>query len=157
MAVAKTFTVRLRIDGVTETLKALNQLEPDANKAIRAHSLELSRQLAGRIKAKASASGRQAALLAPTVKAGRDRVPLVRVGGTSPRIGRPYPRRGRARPFELLFGSEFGGDHGHGFLPHRGRKGYWINPTVEAAAPLISREWNAAADEVVRQFGTRAG
>lgn len=152
MPARQTFTVRLDLDGVPETLRALRRLGPDASDALRAASLTLSEDLAAKIRAAGQAEGRQAALLVGTVKARRDRLPSVTIGGSSPAVGRRWPGRGRAKPYELLFGSEFGG-HGHGFKPHRGRQGYWINPTVERENPAINRAWNGAADRVVRTFG----
>lgn len=141
-------TVTLRIDGLRETLAAMNRMGPDANREIRAKSLELSRLLAERAKAAGRAQGRQGPLVASTVKPKLDRVPTVTAGGSSPRLG-----RGRARPFELLFGSEFGSHRFKQFgKPHRGRQGYWFFPVIEAEQQAVAQAWFAAADEVVRRF-----
>lgn len=160
MAPKQALTVNLAIDGVRETLAAFRSLPKDANDQLRERSRKLAEIVAERAKAAGQAEGKQAALVARTVKARRDRVPVVQAGGTR-RLGRH-----RAPAFGLLFASEFGMDQRSGWYanqryrrstgmqyePHTGQEGLWFFPTVEAAQPMINREWNAAADEILRAF-----
>lgn len=160
MAPKQALTVNLAIDGVRETLAAFRSLPKDANDQLRERSRKLAEIVAERAKAAGQAEGKQAALVARTVKARRDRVPVVQAGGTR-RLGRH-----RAPAFGLLFASEFGMDQRSGWYanqryrrstgmqyePHTGQEGLWFFPTVEAAQPMINREWNAAADEIMRAF-----
>ncbi len=152
--------VTLRIQGVRETLRVLSLLPKEASSELRKASERVADGLAGRIRSAAAGQGSQAAALARTVKARRDRVPTVQAGGTT-RIGRR-----RAPAYRLLFASEFGmnrrsgwyanprysGSTGRQYRPHRGREGYWFFPTAEADQPRIDREWNTAADAVVDRW-----
>lgn len=160
MAPKQALTVNLAIDGVRETLAAFRSLPKDANDQLRERSRKLAEIVAEQAKAAGQAEGKQAALVARTVTARRDRVPVVQAGGTR-RLGRH-----RAPAFGLLFASEFGMNQRSGWYasqryrrstgmqyePHQGRDGLWFFPTVEAAQPMINREWNAAADEILRAF-----
>jgi len=160
VAPKQALTVNLAIDGVRETLAAFRSLPKDANDQLRERSRKLAEIVAERAKAAGQAEGKQAALVARTVRARRDRVPVVQAGGTR-RLGRH-----RAPAFGLLFASEFGMDQRSGWYanqryrrstgmqyePHTGQEGLWFFPTVEAAQPMINREWNAAADEIMRAF-----
>lgn len=146
-------TVGVRIDGVNQTLAAFRQLPKDANDALREAAQDLARRLALSAQRAASADNSpQSDLIAPTVKAGRDRLPLVQAGG-SKRVGRH-----RAPAWKLLFGSEFGSNRykqfGH---PHAGKKGYWLFPTVEREQSAIAAAWRRAADDIVRQWEGRNG
>lgn len=148
MATSRALTVTVQIDGLRETLAALNRLPKDASAELRQKSLDLSRLLANRAAAKAVAEGRQGPLVATTVKPKLDRVPTVTAGGASPRLG-----RGRARPSELLFGTEFGSHRFKQFgKPHIGRGSYWFFRTIEDEQPAVARAWMEAADEIVRRF-----
>jgi hypothetical protein len=152
--------VSVRIEGVRDTLAAFRKLPKDANTALRKASLTIAEAVATEARAGAVAEGAQAALLAPTVKAVRDRVPAVQAGGTK-RVGRK-----RAPAYKLLFAAEFGmnrrsgwysdprfeGSEGRQFKPHQGQKGLWFFPSVEAQQSRISREWNEAADEIIQSF-----
>jgi hypothetical protein len=148
---AKTLTYSIKVEGVRETLAAFRGLDKEANQAIRDHAQVLAGRFAVKAKAAGAARGRQAALVASTVKPGRDRVPVVTAGGAR-RLGRR-----KAPAWALLFGAEFGSNRfaqfGHA---HTGRKGIWFFPTIEASASMILKEWQAAADDIVRAF-TRGG
>lgn len=140
-------TVNIRIDGLRETLAALNKLGKDAGNAIRIKSKEIADELAKSAQAAGRAEGSQAALVATTVKAMRDRVPVVQAGGAK-RLG-----RNRKPAFKLLFGSEFGSDEYRQFgKPHIGSGSYWFFKTVEDQQVTVSRKWLEAADEVIREF-----
>jgi hypothetical protein len=141
------FNVRVEIDGIFETLRALNKLPKEANDQIRKKSLELSKDLAGKAQRSGIAEGSQAALVATTVKARRDRVPVVAAGGTK-RLG-----RNRKPAYKLLFGSEFGADKLKQYKPHIGSGSYWFFKTVDENKQEIAGEWRKAADEIVRSFG----
>lgn len=158
---AKTaLTVTVRIDGLRETLQAFREMPKDANDELRDRSRELAQVLADRARAAGQAEGGQAALVAGTVKAARDRVPVVQAGGTR-KLGRH-----KAPAWGLLFASEFGMTRRSGwyasprygrstarqYQPHQGQQGIWFFPTVEGAQTEISRQWNQAADAIVRKF-----
>jgi hypothetical protein len=155
-----TFTVR--ITGIRETLAKFRDLPKDASAALRTETLKLSQAIADAAQRAGRSQGGQAALVARTVKARKDRVPSVQAGGATPLLGR-Y----RKPPFTLLFGSEFGMSqhsgwyrrssyrHSVGFQyhAHSGQTGAWFFPTVEKEAPRIDQAWNAVADKVLRDFG----
>lgn len=142
----KALTLKMKISGVRETIAAFNDLPKTANAELRASALKLAEMLATRERSAATASSRQAALMAPTIKAVRDRLPAVQVGGTK-RVG------SRRKPaWKVLFGAEFGSTQYRQFRPHRGRQGYWFFPTAEAAGAEIDREWNKAADRILLRF-----
>lgn len=150
--------VRMRVDGVAETLKAFRDLPKEASAELRQAALGLSRDLALKVQAAGLSEGRQASELAGTVKAKFDRTPSITVGGTKA-LG-----RNRTPAWRLLIGSEFGmegqGGKGagtrnfapHGFAHRQSPQGIWIFPTVRAAEGEIAAGWSAAADEIVRKF-----
>lgn len=147
---ADSLTITLRVDGIRETLAAFKKLPKDASDALRDRTKELSRDLATAVQASARVEGRQAAALASTVKARRDRVPVIVAGGTK-RLG-----RNRKPAYKLLFGSEFGANRLRQYKPHLGRGSYWFFRTVEDEQVTIAAAWGKAADDIVRAFGEGA-
>lgn len=162
MAKKQSLTLTLHIEGVRETLRAFNQLPKEASDKLRDRAQEIAQDLAVKAKAAGVAEGRQARLVASTVKARRDRLPVVVAGGTK-KLGRK-----RAPAYALLFGSEFGMNSrsgwyasprydnatGRQYKPHRGRNSYWFFATADKERERISDAWNKAADEIVREFTT---
>ncbi|MGL5911657.1 MAG: hypothetical protein ACRCZP_16775 [Phycicoccus sp.] len=158
----ETLTVKIDMDGVRTTLRAFALLPKDASKALRTRSLGLSRALAETVRAAGQADGSQSAAVAKTVKAGRDRVPVITAGGR-----RKVTSTGAAAS-ALLFGSEFGmsrrsgwyaarryaGSPGRQFRPHRGRASYWFFRSVEDSQPVIGAAWNRAADDIIRAWSS---
>lgn len=154
MASRRPIVIPVRIEGVRETLGELNRLPKEASAEVKVKARELSTLLASRIQANARSEGRQAASLARTVKARSDRVPTIQIGGSAA-VGHKFPKRGKGKAYELLFGSEFGG-RGHGFKAHRGPAGYWAFPVVEQEQAEIAAAWNDAVDAIIRRHGGRA-
>lgn len=154
-------TVRLQAPGMRETLAAFSRMPKNTNQELRTASLRIAKVLAESAKG-ASAIDAQSAAVGTTVRAIKDRVPVVQAGG-SKRI-----TSSRVPAWALLFGSEFGAtrrfgwyanprygnSEGRQFAPHQGRQGRWFFPTVEAEQGRIVAEWNRAADAIVRKFGT---
>lgn len=142
----KELLVTIKIEGIRETLAALNKLPKDANNELRTKATEISQKLSAAAREAATAEGRQAGIVAATVKARRDRVPTVVAGGPK-RIG-----RNRQPAYKLLFGSEFGATRYEQYKPHLGRGSYWFFRTVEDNEVEIAKEWLEAADEIIRKF-----
>lgn len=140
--------INIRAAGIPQTLKALKDIGKHAEAEIRVAALDLAKEMATAVKAAGMAEGSQAALVSTTVKATRDRVPVVQAGGAK-KLG-----SNRKPAFKLLFGSEFGSNAYKQFgKPHIGNGSYWFFKTVEEHAPEILDRWQEAADEIVRKYG----
>jgi len=152
-------------------LKALNQMDKEANLELKNDVQSISAWTAGEIKRAAYAHPffpKQAAIIAPTVRANRDRIPNVTIGGSKGRFS------GGAVSGQVLFGNEFGGDRnaygnktafpngGYRFPKRsdrvgRGNAGYWIFPTLKAAQPEITQRWKDAVTDIFRKWGEGPG
>jgi hypothetical protein len=89
--------------------------------------------------------------MAGTVKARRDRVPVIEAGGATS-VG-----RNRVPAYKILFGSEFGARTLPQYRPHLGKGSYWMWATVEANQPEISRAWAEVAEDIQRDFSRGPG
>lgn len=147
-----TLSVNLHVEGSRELLAAFRRLPKDASAALRDASLELATALADRAAVAAAADAApQSKLLVPTIRAKRDRVPAVQVGGST-RVG-----RNKVPAYKVLFGAEFGSNQHRQFgRVHSGRRGYWFFPLVEEQREQIETGWLKAADDIVSSF-TRGG
>lgn len=108
--------------------KALRSLPKTASAELRDASQEIADDVAQSARRKASTIGGVAAKVAPTIRAKRDRIPVVQMGG-SKKI-----RDGANQTVgNVIWGSEFGGQgrpRTMQFLPHRGKDGYFLWPSV---------------------------
>ena len=147
-------------------LKALNKMDDDSKKALKDDVAAISSWTATGIKMAAyigSPMPRQTAIVAQTVRANKDRIPNVTIGGSRGRVS------GGANAGILLFGNEFGSDRNTfgsaGNFPNggykfpartpregRGNRGYWIFPTLNAMQPEITRRWKNAVGEVLENW-----
>jgi hypothetical protein len=145
VASKRTITVTIRITNLRETLRKFNDLPKDADKEMRAASLSIAGAVAVQIRSAAGAQ-RQSALMVPTIRAQRDRVPTVVAGGTR-RVG-----SNKVPAYKVLFGSEFGSKT---LAQFRGfdSEGYWFFRTVDANREYFQQEWTEAADEVLKKWG----
>jgi len=110
---------------------------------------------------------RQALIVARSMKANKDRVPSITIGGARKA---PVKRRATAnnpKPTygELLFGTEFGAvQPGPNTFPQGGRKfpaysgrfksgsrGYFIFPTLRKAQPQIRRDFLYTVDKIIKK------
>ncbi len=147
-------------------LKALNKMDNDSKKALKDDVASISAWTAGAIKMSGyvgSPMPAQTAIVASTVRANKDRIPNVTIGGSRGRVS------GGANAGILLFGNEFGSDRNTfgsaGNFPNggykfpartpregRGNRGYWIFPTLKALQPEITRRWKNAVGEVYENW-----
>jgi hypothetical protein len=141
------------VDGLNDTLKALRSLPKEANKELRAEVQRMTVKHAQVLIAAASSSpDSRVRGVAPTIRASKDRVPTVKLGGAKAvpvsRPGKP-PRAG-----DIVFGTEFGADHPG---PNAWRfpakaKSYWAFRSLKGRQPQLVAEWNAAVDKVSRKW-----
>lgn len=141
-------TVKVKITGARETLAAFRHLPDDANRELRTATLKIADSLATQIRGAATGSSAQSALVAPTVKAKRDRVPVIEAGG-SKKVG-----TNKKPAHKILFGANFGATVLRQFRPHRGAgdNDYWFFHTVESQEARIDREWNEVADKIIARW-----
>jgi len=148
-------------------LKALNKMDDDSKKALKDNVTSISGWAAGAIKMAGyvgSPVPAQTAIVASTVRANKDRIPNITIGGS-----RGPKASGGANAGILLYGNEFGSDRNTfgsaGNFPNggykfpartpregRGNRGYWIFPTLKAMQPEITRRWKAAVGEVYENW-----
>lgn len=121
---------------------------------------DISQQVADDAAATASALGGVAALIAPTIRIGRERVPVVRMGNSTrlpPRDG--VARKGKRQTVgDVIFGGEFGGgarDTTRQFKPWLGSDdgaGYFLWPTVRRLGGFIHDTYSGALRRALRKM-----
>jgi|SRR6185369_11979751 len=143
---SRSLSINVHITGVTETLAAFRRLPRDASDALREGSLALAEALAVKVRAAAESDSAQSALMGPTVKARRDRIPTIEAGGST-RVA-----SSRVPAYKILFGSEFGARTLPQYRPHVGRGSYWMFKAVEDNEAQVAAAWLKVADDIVRRF-----
>lgn len=161
-------TIKMTVD--PKDLKGLYQafktLDKKTNEALKVEVRQLSDYIARQMKMEAAVSPfpDQANIVAQTVRANKDRIPNITVGGSKiARVSRkatstnPLPKVG-----ELLFGNEFGATRaqfkngGKRFPKWSGRygggsRGWWIFPTLRRLQPKIVTDYHAIIDKYIRK------
>lgn len=149
--------IAAEVDGLRDTLRMMRQLPKDAQAELRA---EVQRVTEGHAAAIRRSMGRwpdrRVALSAASVRAGKDRLPVVRVGSA-----KRLPIEGNPRGLDVFYGAEFGaeqaGYNGWRFPPRtpklgRGNAGYTVYPALRERQPQIARDWEAAVLRSVRRW-----
>ena len=152
-------------------LNALNKMDDDSKKSLKDDVTSISAWTAGAIKTSGYVGARfpaQARIVVATVRANKDRIPNVTIGGSKGRVS------GGANAGVLLYGNEFGGspkssigisgfpNGGYRFPERspregRGNKGYWIFPTLKELQPEITRRWKEAVGKVYGEWSRTRG
>ena len=147
-------------------LNALNKMDDASKKELKDDVTSISVWTAGAIKTSGYVGARfpkQAQIVVATVRANKDRIPNITIGGSRGRVS------GGANAGILLYGNEFGGspessigisgfaNGGYRFPERspregRGNKGYWIYPTLKSLQPEITRRWKAAVGKVYGEW-----
>jgi hypothetical protein len=147
----------IKIEGVAAMRAAFRRLPKAANDALKTRSGNIAFDLAQLIRNSAVGSSRQSAAVAKTVKARRDRTPVVEAGGNQRATRQRRVSSGQAptKAYHLLFGANFGASQLRQFRPHRGAGSddYWFFSTVEDNTERIDSEWGEAVDDVAKEWG----
>lgn len=117
-------------NGIAGLNRALRALPKEANAKLREASQEITEVVASDARGRATSQGGSSAKVAPTIKAAKDRYPVIRMGGKR----RIKGRKGEKQTIgDLIWGSEFGGQRRSTtmqFRPHKGTLGYFLWPAV---------------------------
>jgi hypothetical protein len=159
-------SVQIEIEGLYPALARWAKADPMFNKEIRAASVQLIGQVVTEVQSHASyaPNPRQAIESAKGFRARPDRVPVIRLSGSTNFVSQSRPNRRRKRKVtrgDVFFGSEFGSDRLRQF-PNRspklgaGNRGYYFWPTIEAMSPKINAEYLRAIDRILSNL-TRMG
>lgn len=137
-------TAYATIDGLKSALRSLPR---EATGRLRDASVGIAGKVASNAASRARAQGGAAALVAPSIKATRDRVPVVKMGGSA-RIG---DRKGTNQTVgNLIWGAEYGGGsrpRTRQFPPWRGAgsgAGYFLWPAVREDNAYIKEQYSMA-------------
>lgn len=150
-------TTDTTIPGINKRLRAIPK---EAAPALRDAAGDIARFVASDAAGAAREVGGIARLVAPAILVGRDRVPLVRLGSRQalPAEGNGWThRRGGPRQTlaDVAMGAEFGGgrrETTRQFMPHRGRRGYFLWPTVRRDSDAIQGAYSAALDHALQKI-----
>ena len=140
----------IQVEGLRELLRALSRLPKTAQAEIREAAQAIADDEAKRITSAGRSSDSQSAAAAGFVKARRDRVPTLSVGGS-----RKAGVSGGATVGQLFFGAEFGGQKRpttRQFRPHKGRTGYWLWPVLREDQERMLKRWQAAVEAIAREW-----
>ncbi len=137
--------------------KSLRRLPKEATAQLRDASADIAASVATGARAAAIRVGGVARLVEPTIRSTRDRVPVVRMGGTGrlPTSGSSYSRSrqgSRQTVGDVIFGAEFGGQARpttRQFRPHLGTTGYFLWPTVREQSDDTQRRYSQALDDAL--------
>lgn len=133
--------------------RMLRQLPRAASAELRDASMDVARKVAARASSTASGQGGVAGLVAGSIRARRDRVPVVQMGGSArlPLSGNGWERKsrrgGQQTVGEVIWGAEFGSVRWRQFEPWRGNDdgaGYFLWPTIRAMRATIEAEYSGA-------------
>jgi len=138
--------------------RALRKLGPEASAQLRDASILIATHVADEAKARALRAPGPAHLVAPSIKARRDRVPVVVMGSSRRLPARSgKPRTGdRQLVRDVMWGAEFGGKARtttQQFATWRGSSstaGYFLYPAVRDHAPDTGREYSEALDAALQ-------
>lgn len=137
--------------------RALSQLPKEASAELRTAAKAIASDIAQEAQGRAKGQGGLAALVAPTIRAARDRVPVIKMGGSGklPAAGNDWEHSrsgGRQTIGDVIWGAEFGGrgrPTTQQFLPHKGTAGYFLWPTVRDRSDEMQDRYSQALDDAL--------
>ena len=163
-------TIRIQPDRaqLAGLYKAFREMDKDSNTKLKNDVSLISSWSVGELKQGAfmSPMSQQSIKVAETIRANKDRIPNVTIGGSKQRFS------GGAVSGQILFGNEFGASptSPNGAFPNGGRRfpyrspakgrgnaGYWIFKTLSSIQPEITRRWKSSVTEVLGNWNKGVG
>ncbi len=139
-------TVYNDVAGLNASLRSLDKL---ASAHLRDASVVIAADIASKAQGAASSVGGVAKLVGPTIRATRDRIPVVTMGGNA------RTPSGRGAIGDLIWGAEFGGGSRPAtmqFKPWLGHTGYFLWPTVRGDSTWIQQQYSNALGDALDEM-----
>ena len=152
----------VQITGLSEFLREAQQFDARFNKEMRKASGVVATTLLDAAKGEAGtiARSRQAVEVMKGMRVRSDRIPTIKLSGSSPFVSASNPNRNRRTKVTrgmVFFGAEFGGGANlrtRQFLRHRGTRGYFFWGTVRKNKSKIANEFNDAIRNVLKTLAS---
>jgi len=171
----ETIKIKMDIDqNLHYVLRALNQMDKDSKTELKDKVQGISAWSAQEIRmgaryAEPGVYFMQMSPVVDTVRANRDRIPNVTIGG-SKKVFKNHVEAGK-----ILFGAEFGGaiwaknwnvkarkmevvsgaNKAWRRFPQKHRSGYWIFPNLKRIQPELTNRWHHAIDQVFKTWSQK--
>ena len=170
-------TIKIKMDMTQDlmfVLKALNQMDKESQKELKDKVQGISAWSAREISmgaryAEPGVYFMQMSPVVDTIRANRDRIPNVTIGGSKKVF------KNRVEAGKILFGAEFGGatwakswnvkgrkmevvegaNKAWRRFPQKNRSGYWIFPNLKRIQPELTTKWHHAIDEVFKAWSKK--
>ncbi len=136
-----------QIKGLNQFLRDMKHAPRELSKELRNRSQAIAEPIAK--EARANARTPQQKLVAPSIRAVKDRIPVVKLGGGR-KLKSPTPRRLKPSAGAVYFGADFGGGRS---VPQFGRKnkgGTMIFPAVKGRRKQIADQYMDAVEDVFK-------
>lgn len=158
MATKQTISIKPDQTQLKSLYAAFKTMDKEANGKLKTEVASISAWSAEEIRQAAPFNpfSAQAQKVALTIRANKDRIPNVTIGGSKQRFS------GGAVSGEILFGSEFGAskffNNGGRRFPFRspskgrGNAGYTIFKKLAEIQPTVTSKWKAAVDDVLSNW-----
>lgn len=136
---------RIVVDGLRPLLRLMSDLPKETQAEIRVKAQRIVEPVAA--EARRNASSAQQRLVAPSIRAVKDRVPKIKAGG-SKTLASTTPRRRKPKAGDVFFGANFGGAPRQ--FPPKVKPDYMLFRAVEGNRRHIAKQY---LDAVERAFG----
>lgn len=150
--------MKQRAYGIKGLNKTLRHLPEAASDQMRAASKEIADDVVSEASSRARGGNAAARLVADAMSTPGSRIPTVKLGGSRklPPHSDGRQRRGKRQTVgDVIWGAEFGGGgrpSTRQFLPHRGRDGYFLWPTIRDNGREIKARYSRALDKALQEL-----
>lgn len=133
-----------RIDGLNQFLRDMKQAPRELQQELRGEAMAIAEPIADLARRKARTE--QQRLVAPSIRAVKDRIPVVKAGGGR-RLASTTPRRRRPAAGDVYFGADFGSRRAPQFGPKK-KGGDMVFQAVKGRRKQIADSYLEAVERV---------
>ncbi len=136
-----------QIKGLNSFLRDMKHAPRELQNKLRKRAQKIAEPIAE--DAKANARTPQQKLVTPSIRAVRDRIPVVKLGGGR-KLKSTTPRRLKPSAGDVYFGADFGGGRGVSQFGPKNKGGTMIFPAVKGRRKQIADEYMNAVEDVFK-------
>lgn len=146
-------SMAVEVEGLNSMLRMTRQFG-DNKARVNAELREAAGEVAGLVanRARRRASTAQQKLVAPSIRAARDRVPVVQAGG-SRRLASSTPRRRQPAAGDVFYGANFGARGGFNGFPAVRRPDYMLYAAVKESRRDITESYLDRVADAFERWG----